>query len=264
MTALAIFFALSPAGHAQDNHNDDDQEPAANPGRPTIATPATLTPVGYLQFETGVLSAKHSPEFSSTLGLNEVIKFSVHPRLELLLSSEPSARSRVGHAVETDAGDLSIGAQAVIRPGEGPKPTLSASYFRQVYEGPAPNLDLGSPQQSLLLLASADVKGFHYDANGFFNEIVENAVRRLQFGQTLSISHPIAGRYGVTGEIWHFTQPFLHAHAAGSLWCVAYTARRNLVLDLGFDRGLTATSTRWQVFAGVTYLLPHRLWPFAR
>jgi hypothetical protein len=28
-------------------------EPEANPGRPTVSTLATLTPVGYVQFETG-------------------------------------------------------------------------------------------------------------------------------------------------------------------------------------------------------------------
>src|SRR5450432_3559397 len=48
--------------------------PAANPARPTISNPATLTPVGYLQFETGVLGAADSPEFSSRTGMNEVIK----------------------------------------------------------------------------------------------------------------------------------------------------------------------------------------------
>jgi hypothetical protein len=59
------------------------QVPEANPGRPTVFTPATLTPVGYLQFETGLSAANHSPEFSSRFALNEVLKFSVHPRLEL-------------------------------------------------------------------------------------------------------------------------------------------------------------------------------------
>jgi hypothetical protein len=33
------------------------------------------------------------------------------------------------------------------------------------------------------------------------------------------------------------------------------------VLDGGFSHGFTSTSTRWQSFAGFTYLLPHRLWP---
>jgi len=39
-----------------------------------------------------------------------------------------------------------------------------------------------------------------------------------------------------------------------------HTARRTLVFDVGFNRGLTDTSTRWETFMGPTYLLPHRLW----
>ena len=46
----------------------------------------------------------------------------------------------------------------------------------------------------------------------------------------------------------------------GSLWEVSYSVRRNLVVDAGFNRGLTSTSTQWEGFAGFTYLLPHRLW----
>src|SRR5450631_4424103 len=65
------------------------EEPAANPGRPTVSTPATLTPVGYLQFESGVLGATHSPEFSTRQEWNEVIKLAVSRRLEFVESSEP-------------------------------------------------------------------------------------------------------------------------------------------------------------------------------
>jgi hypothetical protein len=110
------------------------------------------------------------------------------------------------------------------------------------------------------VLASADVKGFHCDANAAFNLLSEGPVRRGQFGQTLSISHPIAGKFSLSGEIWHFTQPFLRGNAVGNLWAVGYTARKNLVFDGGFNRGLTSTSTHWEVFVGFTYLLPHRLW----
>src|SRR5467141_50439 len=233
--------------------------PIANPGRPTVSTPATLTPTGYLQFETGALAANHSPEFSSSYGLNEVIKLSVAPRLELLASGVPIARSTVDGNTANKVADVFLGAQAVIIPGEGSKPTVAASYFHRVYSGGAPDLDFGSPTNSFLLLASAEVKGFHYDANAFLTELVQEPVRRAQFGQTLSISHPLAGKFTVSGEIWHFTQPFLHGHAVGNLWAVGYTARKTLVLDAGFNRGLTGTSTRWEAFVGFTYLLPHRL-----
>jgi len=50
------------------------ETPGANPGRPTVSTPATLTPVGYLQFENGGLYAETSPEFPTLFGINQVTK----------------------------------------------------------------------------------------------------------------------------------------------------------------------------------------------
>src|SRR6266852_9029125 len=46
--------------------------PEANPGRPTVSTPATLTPIGYLQFENGALFAEESTEFSRRIGIGQV------------------------------------------------------------------------------------------------------------------------------------------------------------------------------------------------
>jgi len=235
-------------------------DPEANPGRPTVSTPATLTPVGYLQFETGFLGATDSPEFSSRESLNEVVKLSVVPRLELLASAEPIAHYTAEGTTANRVADVFLGAQGVLFRGEGATPTLAASYFHRVYDGGAPELDYGSPTNSFLVLASADVKDFHYDANALFTELVQGPVRRVQFGQTLSISHPLPHRFSLSGEIWHFTQPFLRGNAIGNLWAVGYTARKTLVFDAGFNRGLTGTSTRWEAFVGFTYLLPHRLW----
>ncbi len=239
--------------------SQEEDAPEANPGRPTVSTPATLTPVGYLQFETGVSAASHSPEFTSRFASNEVMKFSVHRRLELLASCEPFVHSRVAGQSANGVAELFLGAQAVVSPGEGAKPTLAVSYFHRVYDGGAPEFDFGSPANSALLLASADVKGFHYDANVMFNEQNEGPVRRAQFGQSLTISHPLLHQLTISGEIWHFTQPFLRSNAVGNLWAVSYTMRKTLVFDVGFNRGLTDSSTRWEAFAGFTYLIPHRL-----
>jgi hypothetical protein len=255
LSFLGLVFVCSTA--AQSSMPD---EPEANPGRPTVSTPATLTPVGYLQFESGFLGARHSPEFSSRYGLNEVMKLSITPRLELIASAEPFVRYSADGASANGTAEVFLGAQTVVVHGEGEKPTIAASYFRRVYDGGVPEVDFGSPRNSFLILASADVKGFHYDANAIFNEQTQGAVGRAQFGQTLSISHPLIGRLSFSGEIWHFTQPFLHGNAVGNLWAVSYAARKTLVFDAGFNRGLTGTSTHWEGFVGFTYLLPHRLW----
>ena len=232
-------------------------EPIANPARPTVSTPATLTPVGYLQFESGLMVAWHSPEFSSQASLGEVTKFSVSHRLELIAGAGPWVHSNTEPA--NGPGDVLLGVQGVVHQGVGARPTVALSYFRRAYSGGTPDIDIGSARNSAILLVSADVKGFHYDTDYLFNEVdSEPGVHRAQFGQTLSVSHALGKKFGVSGEIWHFTQPFLRSHAIGNLWALNYNARKNLVFDLGFNRGLTSTSTRWEILAGFTYVLPQR------
>ena len=262
LTVLAA--ALPCLGQQADDktqpQTQSQEELAANPGRPTVSTPATLTPVGYLQFETGILGAQHSEEFADRTAVEEVIKLTVAKRLQLLVQSEPAVFSDLGDQHSRDAGGISLGAQAVLVPGNERRPTLSVSYFHSVYDGTAPDLDIGSSRNSAIFLLSTDLGKWHIDTNYIFNEQIENAVRRAQFGQTLSIAHPVAGKLAWTGELWHFTQPFLKGHAAGFLTGPAYSATPRLVFDIGFNRGLTSTSTRWEFFTGFTYLLPKKLW----
>ena len=254
-----MFGVFVPPSPAQSGQRQTD-EPAANPARPTVSNPATLTPVGYVQFETGVLGANVSPEFSTRYEWNEVMKLAVSRRVEFVESAEPLVHYTAEEITANGTAEVFLGAQVVLLPGEGMKPTLAVSYSRRLYDGGAPELDFGSPRNSSVFYASADVKGFHYDANAVFNEVLQSSVHRLQFGQTLSVSHPIAKGLAVSGEIWRFTQPFLRSNAVGNLWAISYTARRNLVFDAGFEKGLTSTSTHWEGFAGFTYLLPDRLW----
>lgn len=262
---LAAAAAASAQSQPQPPQGATAQDvPEANPGRPTVATPATLTPVGYLQFETGVLAAWRSPGVVSQTSINEVIKYSPSRWIEVLVAAQPYAHSHAVGQPDNTAGDVGLGVQGVLYHGENLKPTVALGYLGRVYTGEAPNLDIGGPSNSALLLVSGDVRGFHYDANCLFNEVVSGTVRRAEFGQTLSVSHSLGGKFGISGELWHFTQPFLHGNAVGNLWAISYAARRNLVLDCGFNHGLTSTSTQWEVVAGFTYLLPHKLpltWP---
>jgi len=236
---------------AQEEKTED---PVANPGRPTVSTPATITPVGYLQFETGLLGASRSSEFTTREGVNEVVKFSVSHRFEFFTAVEPFVHYRANNQSANGTGEVFLGLQGVVHHGEGAEPTIALSYFRRTYDGGVPELDFGSPRNASLLLVSADVKGFHYDANAMLNEVINGATHRAQFGQSLTISHPANRKLTISGEIWHFNQPFLSANAVGNLWALSYAARSNLVFDGGFNHGLTDTSTRWEVFVGFTYI----------
>jgi hypothetical protein len=216
--------------------------------------------VGYLQFETGALGAQRSDEFADRTGLNEVIKFAPLSRLQFLVETEPLVFSDLGDHNSRDPGGIALGLQVVLVPGKGHRPTIAASYFRSVYGGTAPDLDIGSSRNSGIVLFSTDLGRFHVDTNYIFDEEIDQAVHRGQFGQTLSVSHPVKGKLGFGAEFWHFTQPFLKSNCAGLLLGPTYNLRPNLVFDAGFNRGLTSTSTRWEFFAGVTYLLPKKLW----
>ncbi|HET6142924.1 MAG TPA: hypothetical protein VFE02_05405 [Candidatus Acidoferrales bacterium] len=267
--AILVFPFLAIAANSQSGGKaaepdstvvTDVTEPEANPGRPTVSNPATITPVGYLQFESGALGAASSLEFSSLYQFSEVVKLAVAKRLALSASTTPVVHYSLNGQSANGTAEVFVGAQTVLYPGTGSRPTLSASYARRLYAGNTPDFDVGSPVNSSIFYASADVQGFHYDANAIFNEVLNGSVRRLQSGQTLSISHPLGKGFGLSGEIWRFSQPFVHGNAIGNLWAASYSARKNLVFDAGFEKGLTSTSTHWQVFAGFTYLLPHRLW----
>jgi hypothetical protein len=145
------------------------ETPEANPGRPTVSTPATLTPLGYLQFENGGLDAETSPEFTTLVGINQVTKLTVASRLQLLNLSAPlvQASGAPGDALSgSRPGEMFAGFQAVVLPGEGHKPTVSLSYIRRLYASPAPEIDIGTFKNSALILVSDDLAGFHFDING--------------------------------------------------------------------------------------------------
>jgi hypothetical protein len=258
IVTIKILLTLESLLVSASAQNQSDS-PVANPARPTVSTPATLPPAGYLQFETGFLAAWHGPEVSSQSSLNEVVKMALVRRLQVSAGLEPIAHSRADGLHSNDAGDIDVGLQGILHFGQGTNPTISVAYLCRVYGGSAPDLDISSFRNSAQLLLSADVKGFHLDNNYVFNEVIEGETHRAVFGQTISFSHSLKGKLGLTGEIWHFTQPFLRSHAIANLWALNYNARNNLVFDAGFDRGLTSTSARWEVFTGFTYLLPRRV-----
>lgn len=274
--------------------------PAANPSRPTITNPATLTPVGYLQFEQGYLGSLDSPGTASQYGVNQTVKLTVHPRVELEFGSQPFAVSRAtGEAATTrDAGDLLAGAQVILynppdtSDGQVKRdihrhayvrsaiPTVAFTFEQRVHAGTAPDIDLGSVSRTAFFLFSGHATGLdaHYDINIVEGEQTDDSalhpgttIRRAQHGQTFSLDRPI-GNPNLQGslELYHFSQPLVHAtsgglpvgraNLVGGLFALSYQARPNLVYDAGFEHGLTSTSTQWQSFAGVTYLLPKRLW----
>jgi len=295
--ALYLAFCFAPAIPAQT--------PAANPARPTVTNPATLPPVGYLQFEQGYLGSIASPETRSQYGINQTAKLTVAPRLMIEIQSQPFAVGTSNDSPQStrDAGDVLFGAQAVLyNPPPEPDtssrpdvhrhahirsavPTVAFAYLNRVHSGTAPDIDLGSQSRTAVFLFSGHAPGIdvHYDTNLIASEqdgelpvpgstTAIHTVRRAQFGETFSIDRALFDpNLQFSLEVYHLSQPLVHSSADGQsvaranlvdgLFALSYQLRPNLVFDGGFAHGFTSTSTRWQSFAGFTYLLPHRLWP---
>jgi hypothetical protein len=302
---LPIF--LSFAVHAQTTPQTPaaDPTPAANPARPTASVPAVLPPTGYLQLEQGINRGVTSPSGTTAqTALNQATKIALTSRFLVQVLSQPFTYNTVftpggqPPTVKTvNSGDIDLGTQIVLLKSTGPRPTIDIGYNGRVRTGTAANLDSGDFQQSLILFFSGDLPhGTHYDSIYQFNEqrqidnqstvTVANGttigtspthlVRRAQYVQTLSVTHPIfpkstAGRLAFDVELQHYTQPFVtgtshnrpiavRANAVDLLISTPFALRPNLVLDAAILRGLTSTSTQWQGTAGVTWLVPHRLW----
>ncbi len=284
---LLPLFTVVPLAHSQQEHQPQvpaatsahpeahDADPAANPARPTVANPASLTPPGYLQFEQGFLQANATPGGGpdSQFSLVQTMKLALNHRVMPFLSSQPYSRSSTAGLVSNDPGDLDLGVQVVLLDNDESHsylPTFAVSFIQRVRSGTSADLDVGSYSRSALLLASGDLPlGLHYDVNALFNEqpgtgydrtsLATHDVNRAQYGQTVSVTHNLTSKFALTGEVWRFSQPFDQGNAIGNLDALGYTVRKTLVLDAGFSKGLTGTSTRFETFAGFTYLLPYRL-----
>lgn len=213
---------------------------------------------------------------------------------------QPWARSRgVGESTSQDGfGDVLVGGQAVVYNApessdeivkddvhrhayvRSATPTMALAYLGRVHSGTTSDIDVGSQSQTGLILLSGHAPGIdvHYDSNLIVSEQsgdsadASHTIRRAQFGQTISIDRPLlTDNLQFSLELYHFSQPLVHMNSAGrtisranlvdGLFALSYSVRPNLVLDGGFAHGFTSTSTRWQSFAGVSYVLPYRLWP---
>src|ERR1700704_3185718 len=116
---IYLCLCLGAYAHSAAAQSSAPDGPVANPGRPTVSTPATLTPVGYLQFESGVLGAQRSPEFADRTAFNEVIKFAPLKRLQFIVQTEPLVGSDLGDHSSRDPGGVSLGMQVMLAPGKG-------------------------------------------------------------------------------------------------------------------------------------------------
>ncbi|MGB0036092.1 MAG: transporter, partial [Candidatus Acidiferrales bacterium] len=168
-----------------------------------------------------------------------------------LLAQNDQAGGQVG------TGDNWFGAQIRLYRQTARVPTIAVSYAAKAPTASREKgLGSGQMDHSLTFLASKDILGIHYDYNttAFFIGRPGGSGFDRNFQFNLSLSRPIKGPLGFTGEFYGNTE--LNAANPGfasALWALTYNVSPRLVLDGGIDTGLTHGATQKRFFVGMTY-----------
>jgi len=230
----------------------------ANPNRPTVADPADITQYGVLELETGWDRSWPLPdEVQSSFG--GLLKFGILCDVELRWNSTFLLSQSAATGVQRGFGDNWLGPQVRIYRQTSRVPTLAVSY---AYKLPSASfqkgLGTGQVDHALTFLASKDLMSFHFDFNVTHFLIGNSGPTGFDHDEQLNLafSHALRGGLQFTGEIYGDTR--LNRNTPGfvsSLWALTYQVTPRLVVDGGFEGGLSSGGPHRRVFAGVTYAI---------
>jgi hypothetical protein len=237
---------------------------AANPNRPTVASPADTTQYGVLEVEYGWDRVWPGPEVHQTL-LGGLVKFGMLCDIEMRWTTTEYASQTDANGAHRTFGDNWLGPQVRFYKQTKHVPTLALSYEVKIPSASTDGgLGSGRVDHAFTFLASKDVKHVHFDFNA--NEFLIGKANGFDKSQqfNLAFSHAIHGPLQFTGELWGRTRlnPATPGFAS-SLWALTYTVVPRLVIDGGFEAGLTSGGPHRHLFFGATYAIAN-LYPGRR
>jgi len=230
----------------------------ANPNRPTVANPAEITQYGVLELEYGWdrLWPGESTQQTSVGGL---LKFGMLCDVELRWSTTSFLSQTDASGAHRSSGDNWLGPQIRVYRQTKRVPTLAFGYAIKIPSASTEDgLGSGHADHAFTLLASKDIVQFHFDFNATQLLIGRPNTSGFDKNQELNLafSHVIRGRLQFTGEFYGETR--LNKTTPGfasSLWALTYTVIPRLVIDGGFEAGLTSGGPHRHAFLGATYSL---------
>jgi hypothetical protein len=189
--------------------------------------------------------------------LGGLLKFGLLCDIELRWNSTSFLSQTDSTGTHQGFGDNWVGPQIRLYKQTKRVPTLAFAYAIKIPSASTENgLGTGRVDHSFAFLASKDIANFHFDFN--LTHFLIGRQSELGFDQNdqlnLAFSHAIRGRLQFTGEFYGDTR--LNRNTAGfisSLWALTYTISPRLVIDGGFEGGLTSGGPHRHAFAGVTY-----------
>jgi hypothetical protein len=228
----------------------------ANPNRPTVANPADITQYGALELEYG-WDRTWPEEGVHQTSLGGLLKFGLLCDVELRWTTTSFLSQTDATGTHRGFGDNWIGPQVRVHKQTKRLPTLSFSYAVKIPSASTEDaLGTGRVDHSFGFLASKDIAGVHFDFNATHYWIGRESSSGFDPNDQLNLafSRTIRGGLGLTGEFYGDTQLNRTTPSfVSSLWALTYTINPRLVMDGGFEGGLTSGGPHRHVFAGFTY-----------
>jgi hypothetical protein len=229
---------------------------AANPNRPTVSNPANVTQYGALELEYG-WDRFWPEEGVRQTSLGGLLKFGMLCDIELRWSTTSFLSQTDAGGTHQTFGDNWLGTEIRFHRQTRRLPTMAFSYAFKIPSANTENgLGTGRVDHSFTFGASESIAHFNFDFN--FTQFLIGRPAASGFDQNqqmaLAFSHVIHGGLQFTGEFYGETQ--LNQTTPGfasSLWALTYTVVPRLVIDGGFEAGLTSGGPHRHAFVGATY-----------
>lgn len=228
----------------------------ANPNRPTVSNPAHVTQYGVLELEYGWDSQWPERGVSQT-SAGGLLKFGLLCDIELRWDTTSFLSQTDATGTHHTLGDNWLGTEVRIHRQTRRLPTMALSYAFKIPSATTENgLGTGRVDHSFTFGASESIAHFNLDFN--FTQFLIGRSHASGFDKNqqlaLAFSHAVYGRLQFVGEFYGNTQ--LNQTTPGfasSLWALTYTVLPRLIIDGGFEAGLTSGGPHRHAFFGATY-----------
>jgi hypothetical protein len=228
----------------------------ANPNRPTVSNPADITQYGVLELEYG-WDQPWTEEGAQAKSVGGLVKFGMLCDVELRWGTTSFLSLTDASGTHRSFGDNWVGPQIRVYRQTKRVPTLAFSYSVKIPSASTVDgLGSGRVDHELTFLATKEIMHFHFDFNA--SQFLIGRPNASGFDQNqevnLAVSHFIYRGLQITGEVYGDTQLNQSSPAfASTLWALTYTVVPRLVIDGGFESGLTSGGPHLHAFVGATY-----------
>jgi len=229
---------------------------AAHPNRPTVANPADIAQYGVLELEYGWDRLWPEGDIDQT-SAGGLLKLGMLCDVEMRWNTTSFLSQTDPSGTHRSFGDNWLGPQIRIYRQTTRGPTLAFSYAIKIPSARSDDgLGTGRVDHAFTFLASKDIKRFHFDFNvsEFLIGRPDTSGSDKNQQVNLAFSHAIHDGLEITGEVYGDTR--LNQMTPGfvsSPWALTYSVLPRLVIDGGFEVGLTSGGPHRHAFVGATY-----------